>query len=58
MRLCVCVVARHEKSGDLGDPGSWKILQIAENSAECQIKCAENHSNEQTNVLTNEIKGY
>ena len=22
--------SRHEKSGDLGDPGSWKILQIEE----------------------------
>ena len=31
----LCGRARHEQSGDLGDPGSRKILQIAENSADC-----------------------
>ena len=34
------VACRHEKSGELGDPGSQKILQIAEDS------------NEQKNVQT------
>ena len=24
------LILRHEKSGNIGEPGSWKILQIAE----------------------------
>ena len=47
-----------EESGNLGDPGSWTILQIADNSVEYQIQYAENHAKEQTNVVTSEIKGY
>jgi hypothetical protein len=41
---------RHEKSGDLGDPGLRKILQIAEDLN--KKVSSEKRSNEQTNVIT------
>ena len=40
---------RHGKSGDLGDPGSWKTLQIAEDFAN---KFCRKALKQQSNLLT------